>query len=303
MKNFVLRLFYFMVLWSLALLILLFVSNTIICSKTFKNGQTESNLLIMKDNAQYHFLVLGISHGRNFSRFNHHSLFEKNLEGTMINLAQGDALGGLENQRLYFDYFLKKRNRAHHLILVLSPTLMYSNQIDLSDIAFYREPLDRHFFLHVLENGGSNRYKQLFHYVKSKLGHHWYLQKPKEEKPKEAALTKLDSSAMQKGFAIAYPQGRSQLIFEDRAKVLGEILDLARQNNMKTTIVIPPALFGQWPGHETILKYLKNTYPDIAVLDHSKVLLQAGFYYDHHHLNTKGMESYLTILKNDLAVR
>ena len=59
----------------------------------------------------------------------------------MINLSQGESLGGLENQSLYLKYFLSGNNKARELILVLSPSLMFNQLTDQSDISFYREPL------------------------------------------------------------------------------------------------------------------------------------------------------------------
>jgi hypothetical protein len=295
MELFLKRLFKYIFFISTLLLFLIFTSNYIIKNKAYKNNETESNLLLIKNNICYKYLILGISHARNMSRNTHHLLFEKNFDGSMINLGQGDGLGGLENQYWYLSYFLDQGNKADTLIFILSPTLLYSNQIDLNSNAFYREPVKLDFINHIFKHGGTNKYNQLFHYAKSKLGHHWWTSKPLLAEANTRVLSSIDTNDIKAGFKIAYPQGLSDIVFKERTMVLRKIIDLAKKNGMVPKLIIPPALFGKWPGHDKILKFIRSEIPNIKLLDHSSAILEPKYYYDHHHLNSNGMEHYYNL--------
>lgn len=301
MKKFLIHLLKFALVSILLVSTLLIVANQLVVRHPFKNGETESNLLVLNESQYYDYLILGISHARNFSRNTHHEMFVSALHGKAINLAQGDGLGGLENQYWYFTYFLKKHNSAKHMILVLSPTLMYSNLIDQNSVAFYREPIKLEFIKHLWRVGGPNKKDQLFHYVKSKLGHNWWLTKPTMCLPNIDEVPMLDTAEVREGMVIAYPQGLDPKVFEERAKVLDGILQLAKQNNIEPIIVIPPALFGKWPGHDNVLSYVSKKYPKITIIDSSTDVLNPKMYSDHHHLNTAGMRKWLTDLQVEIS--
>ncbi len=272
---------------------LIYISSKIVERQTFKNNETEANLFLIKDHRHYDYLIMGISHARNLSRNTHHEVFENKFGGTAINLAQGDGLGGLENQYWYLSYFLQKHNTAKNLLMVLSPTMMYSNQIDKNSFAFYREPLQWDFIKYIIAEGGSNKFDQLFHYIKAKLGHHWWRTKPVKAVDNNTTLAGIDSLEMKNGFTLAYPQGLDDEVFLERTLMLDKILETAKIHQIRPIIIIPPALFGQWKGHKKILDYLKNNYPSIQVIDSSLSILQPQYYSDHHHLNTAGIRKWL----------
>ena len=279
---------------------LILLSNTFVARQTFANNETESNLLVMKENTHYRYLVMGISHARNLSRNTHHVIFEKLIGGPMLNLGQGDGLGGLKNQLLYLSYFIERGNRADSLIFVLSPTLMYSNNVDNIGIAYYREPIKLSFIKAILNQDGTSKYRQILHYFMSKLRYHWLLSTPEIATSNERELPKIDSVEIARGMKLAYPQGMEERIFNERKVVFRELVEFARSNQIEVSIVIPPAVFGKWPGHQKVYSFLKRDYPDMLVLDNSEAIRDAADYYDHHHLNSKGMEKHLYILSRNL---
>lgn len=296
MKKFLIKVQLFVCIWVFLLATAIFLSHRWVKRNQFTNANTESNLLIMPKGIGVDYLVLGISHGRNLSRRSHHDLFETIFNASMVNLSQGESLGGLENQYLYLRSFLEKGNRAGNLILVLSPSLMFNKETDRSDIMLYREPLDGALVKQLMELGNERKWHQLFNYIKSKLGHHWWLLKPDNRARFDGVLTGIDANAMQEGFKLAYPQGLNLFSFRDRCQILNQIVNQAEGRGCRVTFVIPPAAFGFWPGHSAVLAHLKRHYPGRKILDHSEAVIGNAYYYDHHHLNTEGMKKYLALL-------
>ena len=57
-------------------------------------------------------------------------------------------------------------------------------------------------------------------------------------------------------------------------------------------LIIPPALFGKWKGHEETVEFCRimNVKYGVSFHDFSMSVLEPKLYYDHHHLNTNGVE-------------
>lgn len=290
-------------LWVLLLSVAIFVGHLWVKRQKFTNANTEGNLTIMPRGNGVDYLVLGISHGRNLSRRSHHGLFESVFNSTMINLAQGESLGGLENQLLYLRTFYEKGNKAKDLIVVLSPSLMFNAETDRSDIMLYREPMEWSMVKRLIDKGNDRKWHQLFHYVKSKLGHHWWMLKPDNRTQFDGVLTAIDANAMKEGFQLAYPSGLDLLTFKNRCVVLEDLVKTAESMGTRVNFVIPPASFGFWPGHGTVLAYLKYRFQGRKILDHSEAVIGNAYYYDHHHLNTEGMKKYLALLYSGMEKR
>jgi hypothetical protein len=284
-------------IWFISVLVtlgtLIFISNEYVKRLGITGPEIEANLFSINENEKYDKLILGISHGRNFSRGTHHQLFESK-KGRTINLAIGEGLNGMEIQKLYAQYFFNKGNKADSLYYILSPTLFYTNIHDQSDIAFYQEPINLDFIFHLLKNGNNRKFHQISTYLRSKLSHHWWGQNKKEIVENVKKLTAMDSIEVLNGFKAAYLFELSDSVFQERVIVFEETLKLFEKNNVKVKILIPPALFGKWPGHDKLINYLMAK--KIIVLDLSESILAPRFYYDHHHLNTEGIEHCLELI-------
>jgi hypothetical protein len=270
----------------------LFFSNQFILNKNLQNNQTEANLFHIKANVHYKKLILGISHARNLSRGLHHQLFEVKY-GKTINLAIGENLNGLEIQYVYFKYFLDQGNTTDSIYLILSPTLLFDNSIDKNDIAFYKEPIKMEFLEYLVKNSSVTK-DQIFHYLKSKLSHHWIVQQYYSNEANNNYLTQLDTSVIRKGMALAYPFRLNETIFTERMIKLSQLIALAKKENIGIKIIIPPALFGKWPGHDKIKQHIDKK--KFAIKDLSESILEPSFYYDHHHLNTRGIKNLLNLM-------
>jgi hypothetical protein len=284
-------------IWFISVVItlstIIFCTNAYIQRLGITSVEAEANLFAINDDQKYDKLILGISHGRNFSRGVHHQLFESK-KGKTMNLAIGEGLNGMEIQKLYAEYFFMKGNKVDSLYYILSPTLFYTNIHDQSDIAYYQEPIKLDFIFHVLKNGNDRKFNQLKTYLKSKLSHHWWGQNKKTISENTKRLSALDSMEVSHGFDIAYPFGLNDTIFQERAIVFEETLMLFEKNKVKVKMILPPALFGKWPGHEKLVKYLMTK--ELNILDLSESILEPRLYYDHHHLNTEGIKRCLDLM-------
>ncbi len=272
---------------------LIFILNEYVLNQNFTNGETKANLLITPKNTSFKYCILGISHGRSLSDGSHHQLFE-NIYGKTINLAVGNSLSGLRNQRLYLEHFFAKGNKVDSIIVVLSPTLLYNPRIDESTIAFYKEPIEWNFLMAILSHNTKNRYAQAFHYVKSKLSQNWWRQERMTFDPETKKLDGLDKLEVKKGFDIAYPKDISKEEKKVCEKDLSSIISYCEKKGCKIIFFIPPALFGQWPNHKEVISHLSTKHPSYKLIDASEWILDAKYYRDHHHLNTEGIKLLLS---------
>jgi hypothetical protein len=259
---------------------------------SYTNSETEANLPVLKDSTEYDILMLGISHARIFSRHRNHERFEARTEKSMINLSQGGGFGALDNQLLHLKFFLKNGNSANELVIVLSPMMMFNRNTDRTRVAFEREPFDPDFFRFVVENGVENRYQQLGYYLRSKLFWTWLTTRPTSLDRMDKQIDGLDSSAMARTMPGAYPYGIDQMQFTDRSAVVESIFRVARENEMRITVVMPASLFGKWPGHDETMQWLETVRDpyNLRIVDLSdRWVMRTEYFYDHHHLNTDGV--------------
>lgn len=278
---------------------LLVASSALTSDRHFENWETEANLPYFPDNSRYDVVMMGISHARIFSRDHNHERVEQILGKKMINLAQGGGYAGLDNQLMHLNFYLDRGNTAENMVIVLSPMLMYNRNMDRTRIAFEREPLQSGFFRYVAAHGVENRWTQLAYYTRSKLFWNWLTLKPVALPRMDKVIAGLDSAAMARTMPSAFPAGLDAHVFKERAAVLNTLFDTAKTADMHITVIIPAALFGTWPGHDQTMDYVRSIQQefDLTILDLSRAYPDNKLYYDHHHLNTDGVEKAADTLK------
>ena len=278
---------------SIGLLVLLvMLSSAIVKGRNFKNYETESNTLILKENEHYDIAFMGISHARNLSRDKNHLRIEKILHKSVLNLGQGYANCGVNDQCFYLEYFYSKNVKIDTIIYVLSPPLLYGDYLNKATRTFDLEPFSFDFFLQYLEfKDGENKFNRLLQYVSSKLHPKWLFHFPESSEAKSEKLLRLDTAVVNAGFKMAYLEGESLEIFTKNSNMVEQTIKVAQAHNSVIIFIIPPALFGKWKGHnETIdlCKRMKEKY-NTGYYDFSESILTPGYYYDHHHLNSDGV--------------
>lgn len=273
------------------LLIYLEISSEIVKSRHFENYETESNLLVLKSNEEYDLLFMGISHARNFSRHKNHLRIEDILEKKMINIGQGGGRCGINEQLYYLDYFYRKGNTTPIVVYIISPPLFFSETLPIASSTFDREPFELDFFLNYLFFKTENKKERLTSYIQSKLDPRWLSYKPYSRDSKDGKLDSVDFKKVEAGQQMVYKDTMAFRRFEKSTERVEETIKLAIERESKVILLIPPALFGKWKGHEEVEKFAKRMQKlnGVQYFDFSESVLSPEYYYDHHHLNTKGV--------------
>ena len=256
----------------------------------------------MQPGRQYDMLILGNSHAKNLSRHGNHRRMEAALDRRILNLGQGRGICGPDDQLFYLKYALSKNIRFDHLLIIVSPPYLYGDHINHNTKTFFEEPFRFDFFVQYLLHHAPNKVGRLLHYLRSKWRPLWLNYSPAPGLPMTDRLRSIDSTAINKGFELAYPEGREEGDFMKNAKYLEQSIDLARSTGADLTLLSTPTLFGHWPGQERLFKYvdsLQGVQPDIRYIDLSYAIESPTLYYDHHHLNSAGVDSLLMRLQED----
>ena len=142
MRKFLIKIIIYTVLLSLFMVCCLIGSSYIVNKRNFKNSQTESNTLIIKENEKFDLLLLGISHARNFSRYGNHEKIEKILQKKIINIGQGSGFCSINEQFFYLDYFYSEGNKTDEVCIVLTPPMLSSETLPIASNTFENEIFD-----------------------------------------------------------------------------------------------------------------------------------------------------------------
>jgi hypothetical protein len=259
--------------------------------ETFAEYDIEDNLFFIKRDTHYDLMLMGISHARNFSLFKNHLRLEKILDQKMINIGRGGGKCGTEAEYVYLKYFFSRGNTVNTIVYIPTPPIMFSEYLAINSSIFENEPLKFGFFFQYLFSEAKNKKQQLYYYLRSKYTAHWRSIKPQPMESNDNSVTKYDSAAIQDGFRLAYPNGLDTIVFNRNKKILQKTVELCVENNVRVIFVMTPALFGQWPGNEQVFDFLwdlQASYP-VEVYDYSESCTDMQLFFDHHHLNSKGV--------------
>jgi len=259
--------------------------------RNFKNYETESNLLVLKENKRYDFLFMGISHARNFSRHKNHLRLDTILNMSFINIAQGGGRCGVNEQYFYLKYFYQNRNKTNQVVFILSPPMLFHTGFPQASKTFDFEPFEFDFFSNYLFFNTRNKTQRLYSYVNSKYTLEWKNHQPKSFSKKQAHLSELDSAKVTVGLNSTYKKGLAHYQFTRSSIIVEQTIQLINNNSSSCILIIPPALFGKWNGHNETLEFaekMKKKY-GVKVYDYSESILDPKYYYDHHHLNSDGV--------------
>ncbi|MFW5832104.1 MAG: hypothetical protein ACOCVA_07610 [Prolixibacteraceae bacterium] len=276
-------------------------------NKEYHNFNVEDNVIITPKNEHFDFVMLGLSHARNFSRHRNHQRVEEILDRKFLNFGKGGGKGNIANQHVFLKYFLSRGNTTEQIIYVLSMPMFFAERLDENAFTYQYEKLDPLFFYHVLTGPDINKGEKLYTYIRSKSDKHWrFKYGPWSAKMSDNVLEKIDSTVINNGFKLAYVNGLEFDTFEKNKKLMRKTVELAKKNNIGITFIVTPSTFGEWPGHEHVMDFmseLKEKYGS-EVYDFSRVYLgQKKYFYDHHHLNSDGVvkftKEYLKPLMNE----
>ena len=210
---------------------------------------------------------------------------------SFINIAQGGGRCGVNEQYFYLKYFYQNRNKTNKVVYVLSPPMLFHTGIPLASKTFDFEPFEFDFFLNYIFFNSSNKNQRLYSYVNSKYTLEWLNHLPKSFNKKQTYLTKLDSSKVTAGLSSTFKKGLAHWQFARSTSMVELSIQLIIDNNSSCILIIPPALFGKWNGHNETLEFAKRMKKKygVKVFDYSESVLDPKYYYDHHHLNSDGV--------------
>jgi len=282
--------------YAVALLLLILIAvelvSTIVERRNFKNSETESNLLVMKRDSTYGLLFMGISHARNFSRHRNHERTESILKQKILNIGQGGGICGPNEQLFYLQYFYSQNNKVNKIVYVLSPPLMFSLSLPIATNTFHYEPFRIPFVWQYLNFPAENRSARIISMIQFKLTPTWIKHIPFSYPISTGRLEKMDPATVARGQDIAFNSlSEDTARFAISAEKIQQTIDLARSHNTEVVLIIPPALFGKWRGHDMTRKFGEDAslQKGVHFYDFSETVLMPEYYYDHHHLNTAGV--------------
>lgn len=291
MKKFLLRLLIFLVLTSSILILILETCSYVVKRKGFKNHETDSNTLVMKEGEHFNWIISGVSHARALSRDKNHLQVESILQRSVINIAQGRRTCGLNEQFFYLKYFISRQNTVDKLVYLLSPHTLFSEVLPIASNTFEKEEFDTYFFLQYLFFPSENKYQRIMNYVQSKPRMSWIKLAPFSHESMALTVTDLDSKRVQAGLKNVYTHGLNPARYQKSCELLEKEIQFCEDNQIEVNFVIPPSLFGKWPGHELVLAFINQMDKkyDINFYDFSESIQEPKYFYDYHHLNTEGV--------------
>tara|TARA_B110000459_G_scaffold93530_1_gene104518 strand:- start:623 stop:1540 length:918 start_codon:yes stop_codon:yes gene_type:complete len=302
MKKFIFKIIAYSLFLVFFVLVGAKVISSVVKKRSFNNFDTESNLLVIKENKKYDFLFMGISHARNFSRHKNHLRIDTILNKNFINIAQGGGRCGVNEQYFYLKYFYQNRNKTNQVVYILSPPMLFHTDLPIASKTFDFEPFEFNFFLDYLFFNSRNKTQRLHSYVYSKFSLDWINYQPKSFNKKQTYLSKLDSAQVSDGLNFTHKKGLANWQFARSSVIVDRTIQLISDNNSSCILIIPPALFGKWNGHNETLEFaekMKKKY-GVKVFDYSESVLEPKYYYDHHHLNSDGVvffaQNYLKLI-------
>lgn len=291
MKKFSIKIILYILVLFVLLIVALFVCSYIVDKRNFKNSQTESNTLILGKNEKYNLLLLGISHARNFSRYDNHTKIEKILQKKIINIGQGGGFCSINEQLFYLDYFYSEGNTTDEVCIVLTPPMLSSETLPVASNTFQNEVFNFNFLFNYMLFESQNKSERIINYLQSKFSKSWLNLQPDLTNGRFDSLINIDVVKVKEGFELAYGETLNYQQFEKSCLQVEKIIQLAQKNNSKVTLFIPPALFGKWPEHNQTIMFLKKIEKkyNCKWADFSESVFLPNYYYDHHHLNTNGV--------------
>ena len=291
MKKFLTSTLLYISLLLVCLIVVLTVISKVVKNRGFSNYETESNTLVMGSNDHYDCLIMGISHARSLSRHKNHLRIEKILNKKIINIGQGDGMGGVNEQLFYLDYFYYKGNSASTVIYIASPPMFFSKNLPIASNSFDLETFELSFLLRYLFFDSENKQERIISYLQTKITQEWYKCKPYSKDSEDEKLETINITTILEGQKKIYGDSLALQRYSKSALRAEETIQLAIENKSKVIIIIPPTSFGKFIGHEQVVEFSQKMVKlyGVEFYDFSESVLSQEFYYDHHHLNTKGV--------------
>jgi hypothetical protein len=256
---------------------------------SYKNWETESDLLVMPKNKPVDLLLLGTSHSRIFSRDKNHQRVENILNKSMINLGKGGGSGGLISNLVVLKTFYAKGNSAKQIVYFIDSWQLSTSKWNEKGYFLSDEPLDFDLLRYCIRYHVDK--DVLINYFKSKYTQAWLQQKPGTREINDQVLKDVDPEAIQKRLASLYLEPYDEKLFSHYAALLEDLILTAKEHNSKLVFIFPSTLLDDTRGKDKVVSLLREFQSKYGIpfYDYSNAITDYHYYCDHDHLNTRGV--------------
>ena len=261
----------------------------------FTPYETDSVLLSTSQNTTVDYLVMGTSRAKVLTRFQcNYEALRQGLNGTVASIALPFG-GGIVPEKLMFQSFLDRGNRAKTILYFIEPFVFYSHSLNQQHRFVYYEPLEpkllgRMAFNHIPP-------MRIFTYIQSKFSYDWFAQEPQLMGCNHAIIEdpEIDMVKVALRSEALYSDGSQEDVFKYYTREFEQIIEIGRRNGSRFVFVLAPTLLGDERGKEPLLAFLhemekRYNYP---VYDFSNDLRDLKLYSDYDHLNAEGVERFV----------
>lgn len=261
----------------------------------FKQFETDSILLSMPRDTEVDLLIMGTSRARLLTRTKCNlECIERVLDCDVFNIAVPFG-GGIVPEKIYLDQFYARGNNARTILYFLDVFTMYSPVPNKDHRFVYYEPLRPSLLLAMVRN--DIPLKRLLVYVQSKFTWRWL--------NLTAGVVPCDYRTYEEGFKpelarlrteSMYFDGLNEQYFRHYAQTLRDILEMAKSHGSRIVIALPPTLLGTQPGAENLRQLLEDLNKEwpLEFYDFTDALKDTALYSDYDHLNSPGVERFVT---------
>jgi hypothetical protein len=288
-KKFFVRALFFILLNVIVLFASLFIIRQFENKYQYQNWETDSDGLIIPDNLRKDLLILGSSHARIFTRDKNHQRVEKILQKSMLDIGKGGGEGGIITNLVMLKLFYARGNNADQIVYFIDAWPFFTPKWNEKSYFLTTEPIDWQLLKICLQYHVDK--DVLINYFKSKYTVEWMERKPKTREINEDALKDISQESIKKRMESLYIEPYDDKVFAHYAARLEEVMQLAAQHHTKLSFVFPSTLLDDNRGKEKVvalLEQFKSKY-GTAYFDYSDAIKDYHYYYDHDHLNTKGV--------------
>jgi len=255
----------------------------------YANWDTESDGLIIPQNKSFDLLFMGSSHSRIFARDKNQLRVDSILHKSTIDIGKGGGGGGIVSNLIMLKYFYARGNNTGNIVYFIDAWPFFSRKWNEDNYFLSNEPisfklLKQCLYYHISRD-------VLLNYFKSKYTLDWLEQKPESREINNDVLKDVSKEAIQKRLASLYIEAYDEKVFKHYAAQLEEVVQLAKLHHSTITFIFPATLLDDNRGKEKVTQLLsgfKSKY-GIDFYDYSNTILDPKLYYDHDHLNTKGV--------------
>jgi len=256
---------------------------------SYQNWETESDGLIIPQNKPYDLLIMGSSHGRIFARDKNLLRVDSILHKNTIDIAKGGGGGGIVSNLVLLKYFYSQGNSAGQIVYFMDAWPFFSRKWNEDNYFLTNEPIRYQIFKDCLHYHIDR--DVLLNYFKSKYTADWLEQEPVSREINSEVLKDVSPEAIQKRLASLYIEPYDDHVFNHYAALLEEVVKLAQSHHSIIAFIFPATLLDDNRGKEKVIKLLSDFKAKYGVeyYDYSNAIPDPKLYYDHDHLNTKGV--------------